>query len=93
MGARQRSAAGASRLRPGLPEAIDEVIARGLAKNPAMRFRSAAELARACAQALGGATDQVGPLGVTSWAMVQTRQAVRQRRRPSRSEFSAQVAL
>ena len=54
---------GASRLRPGLPEAIDEVIARGLAKNPAMRFRSAAELARACAQALGGATDQVGPLG------------------------------
>ncbi len=54
---------GASRLRPGLPEAIDQVIARGMAKDPAARFHSAAELAYACAQALGVATDQVGPLG------------------------------
>jgi CHASE2 domain-containing sensor protein len=53
----------ASRLRPGLPEAIDQVIARGLAKDPAARFASAAELADACAQALGVAADQVGPLG------------------------------
>ena len=52
-----------SRVRPGLPQAIDEVIARGLAKDPAARFHSAVELAYACAQALGIATDQVGPLG------------------------------
>jgi CHASE2 domain-containing sensor protein/predicted Ser/Thr protein kinase len=52
-----------SRLRPGLPEAIDEVIAHGLAKDPTARFHSAAELAHACAQALGVATEQVGPLG------------------------------
>jgi CHASE2 domain-containing sensor protein/predicted Ser/Thr protein kinase len=53
----------ASRLRPGLPDAIDEVIARGMAKDPAARFQSAAELAHACAQALGVATDRVEPLG------------------------------
>jgi len=42
-----------SRLRPGLPPPIDEVIARGMAKDPAMRFPTAAALAHACAQALG----------------------------------------
>jgi CHASE2 domain-containing sensor protein/predicted Ser/Thr protein kinase len=52
-----------SRLRPGLPEAIDEVIARGLDKDPAARFHCAAELAYACVHALDLATDQVGPLG------------------------------
>jgi len=51
-----------SRVRPGLPLEIDEVIARGMAKDPAMRFHSAAQLADACAWALGVATDQVGPL-------------------------------
>ncbi len=51
-----------SRLRPDLPKAIDGVIARGMAKDPAARFHSAAELAHACAQALGLATDEVGPL-------------------------------
>jgi serine/threonine protein kinase len=53
----------ASRLRPGLPAAIDEVIARGLAKDPAARFHSAAELAYVCAQALGVAINHVGALG------------------------------
>ena len=52
-----------SRVRPGLPPAIDDVIARGMAKDPAARFQSAAELAHACARALGVATEQVGPLG------------------------------
>ncbi len=52
-----------SRLRPGVPEAIDGVIARGMAKDPGTRYQSAAELAYACARALGVATDQVGPLG------------------------------
>jgi serine/threonine protein kinase len=42
-----------SRLRPGLPPAIDEVVARGMAKEPAQRFAGAGELARACAGALG----------------------------------------
>ena len=42
-----------SRLRPELPAAIDDVIARGMAKDPAERFASAGELARAYALALG----------------------------------------
>jgi CHASE2 domain-containing sensor protein len=42
-----------SALRPDLPAAIDDVIARGLAKEPGERYRSATELARACAAALG----------------------------------------
>jgi CHASE2 domain-containing sensor protein/predicted Ser/Thr protein kinase len=50
-----------SRLRPGLPLAIDEVVARGMAKDPAERFQTAAELARACARALGVAVAEVGP--------------------------------
>jgi CHASE2 domain-containing sensor protein len=52
-----------SRLRRELPQAIDDVIAHGMAKDPAARYRSAAELARACAKALGIATDQLGPTG------------------------------
>jgi CHASE2 domain-containing sensor protein len=51
----------ASRLRPGLPQAIDEVIAIGMAKDPAARFQSAGELARACAQALGLDFGDVSP--------------------------------
>ncbi len=42
-----------SKLRAGLPAAIDGVVARGMAKDPAARFQSAAELAAACALALG----------------------------------------
>jgi CHASE2 domain-containing sensor protein/predicted Ser/Thr protein kinase len=43
----------ASHTRPDLPDALDEVIARGMAKDPSERFGSGAELASACAQALG----------------------------------------
>jgi len=39
--------------RPGLPGAIDSVVARAMAKSPADRFSSCAELAEAAGQALG----------------------------------------
>jgi len=42
-----------SDLRPNLPQELDEVIARGMAKDPAERFSTAAELAHACARAVG----------------------------------------
>ncbi len=42
-----------SSLRPDLPHELDEVIARGMAKDPAERFSTAAGLAHACAQAVG----------------------------------------
>jgi len=42
-----------SRIRSDLPEDLDEVIAHGMAKDPAERYASAGELARATALALG----------------------------------------
>ena len=39
--------------RPELPPELDEVIARGLAKDPGARYRTSGELAAACAEAVG----------------------------------------
>ncbi|WP_372672896.1 serine/threonine-protein kinase [Amycolatopsis kentuckyensis] len=81
-----------SALRPGLPAAFDAVIARGMAKDPAVRFGSVTELADAARAALGGTT----PVHV---APPPTRQATRttpapEGRRPSKAPWLvAGVAL
>jgi CHASE2 domain-containing sensor protein len=49
-----------SRIREGLPAAIDAAIGRGMAKDPAARYGTAAELARASARALGVAIQEEG---------------------------------
>ncbi|MFJ9779987.1 serine/threonine-protein kinase [Amycolatopsis sp. NPDC101161] len=81
-----------STLRPGLPAAFDGVIARGMAKDPAVRFGSVTELAAAARAALGGTS----PVPV---AAPPTRQATRMTpdpapRRPSKAPWLvAAVAL
>jgi hypothetical protein len=51
------TAPSASRQRPGVPAALDEVIARGTAKDPTQRFASAGELGQAANAAVHTPTD------------------------------------
>jgi serine/threonine kinase PknH len=59
-----------SALRPGIPPALDEVIARGMAKNPDDRYPSAGELARAAAAAVAGSGghDLTAPTNISAAA-------------------------
>ncbi|MGV0714552.1 serine/threonine-protein kinase [Mycolicibacterium sp. XJ662] len=64
-------------LAPGLPSAMDAVIARAMAKNPNERFRTAGELAAAAARALDETTDAVRaapapPAGPAGWPAERT---------------------
>ncbi|GAA5041818.1 serine/threonine-protein kinase [Nocardia callitridis] len=78
-----------SRLRPGLPPALDQVLTRAMAKHPADRFGSCTEFANAAAQALiapprtGGMRPVTAPFPLTPPVPEHTpRQPVQEQSRP-----------
>jgi serine/threonine protein kinase len=50
------------RMNPALPEAVERVILKGLAKDPAARYQTAGEMADALRQAVGTAAGHMPPL-------------------------------
>jgi serine/threonine-protein kinase len=50
-----------SELRPDLPHGLDEVVSRGMAKEPDERYATAGELARDCALAVGIEDSEIPP--------------------------------
>ena len=76
---------------PGLPQAIDEVVAKAMAKRPEDRYGSAGELARAAAMALGEQVPDLPP--VASPPPPRTRDSVEtlRLRRPARRRLSLAI--
>ncbi len=52
---------------PGLPHQVDEVIATGMAKNPAKRYGTTRELAAAARAALSGSIAPSSPVPASNW--------------------------
>jgi tRNA A-37 threonylcarbamoyl transferase component Bud32 len=61
-----------SALAPGVPPAVDALVARCLAKQPEARFATAAELAETCAALLSAAPSMVGPAPNPGYAAAPT---------------------
>jgi serine/threonine-protein kinase len=85
-------------LRPELPPAIDDVIARGMAKDPMARPPSATELMLVASRALASAPSIVGPPSGLASAGVSSggapgAQATRVRTRPAVSDSGSAPAL
>ena len=70
-----------STLRPGLPDAVDAVLARGLAKDPARRYGAAGELAEAILAA-------TADLGAQSLPVPVSREAPTRRRPPAAKDLA-----
>lgn len=83
-----------SRERPDVPAALDDVIARGMAKDPAQRFGSARELAAAAVTAISGpAPTRARPAAGASGLPPTTVDAAPVRRRRSRTPVLAGTAI
>ena len=89
---RDRPPPSARTLRPSLPRAVDEVILRALAKNPARRYQSASAMAAALAAAVDGR--ELGDGGPPSSPSHDDRETVAgHRSAPKRSRIPTVIAM